>query len=258
MIVAARPMLNATMRARPSPIRWSAIADRRTTSADGHGSNPAATPTPRIPFDVRASSFSHARDGDRESGRGHARAVVRGRGVAMSARAESQAKYGRSDQDDEQSRDERKPRVELLRDDEGGQAECHESECEHAGGMRDRDRSTEEERVARRPLRAHEVRRDHRLPVAGREGMRGAPERSDQEGHEEHAHREVALFDERLEAARRVPGRVERRRCSVRPRALTRERSSRAPTTRRAATGGDRSGTSGARRSHSQQRRSRQ
>ena len=49
VIVAARPRLKATIRARPKPIRCSAIALSRTTSADGHGSRPAATPTPSSP-----------------------------------------------------------------------------------------------------------------------------------------------------------------------------------------------------------------
>src|SRR6266508_1532992 len=49
VIVAARPALKATMSASPSPIRWRAIADRRTTSAEGQGRSPAATPTPRRP-----------------------------------------------------------------------------------------------------------------------------------------------------------------------------------------------------------------
>ena len=93
--------------------------------------------------------------------------------MVVAARAEALAKHRRADEDDEQPRDEREPRVELLRDDECGQAEGHESEREHAGGMRDRDRSAEEERMPRCPLRADEVRRDHRLPVPRREGMRG-------------------------------------------------------------------------------------
>ena len=58
VIVAARPRLKATISASPRPIRWSAIADRRTTSAEGQGSRPAAIPTPRIPFEVSASSWS--------------------------------------------------------------------------------------------------------------------------------------------------------------------------------------------------------
>ena len=57
VIVAARPTLKATISASPSPTRCSAIAERSTTSADGHGRSPAATPTPRIPFDVRAWSW---------------------------------------------------------------------------------------------------------------------------------------------------------------------------------------------------------
>ena len=49
VIVNARPRLNATISAKPKPIRCSAIALSRTTRADGHGSRPAAMPTPTIP-----------------------------------------------------------------------------------------------------------------------------------------------------------------------------------------------------------------
>ena len=58
VIVAARPTLKATMSAIPKPTRWSAMALSSTTSADGHGRSPAAIPTPRMPRDVRASSWS--------------------------------------------------------------------------------------------------------------------------------------------------------------------------------------------------------
>ena len=56
VIVAARPRLNAAIRAKPKPIRWIAIAESSTTSAEGHGSRPAATPTPRMPREVSDSS----------------------------------------------------------------------------------------------------------------------------------------------------------------------------------------------------------
>ena len=42
--MAARPMLNATIRTIPSAILSWAIAPSRTTSADGHGMIPAAVP----------------------------------------------------------------------------------------------------------------------------------------------------------------------------------------------------------------------
>ncbi len=56
VIVAARPRLNAAISANPNPIRWMAIAESRTTSAEGQGSRPAAMPTPRIPREVSESS----------------------------------------------------------------------------------------------------------------------------------------------------------------------------------------------------------
>ena len=54
--VQARPRLKATISARPKPTRWSAIALRRTTSAEGQGRIPAAMPTPRMPRSVSAFS----------------------------------------------------------------------------------------------------------------------------------------------------------------------------------------------------------
>ena len=201
VIVAARPMLNATMSASPRPIRWSAIAERRTTSAEGQGRSPAAMPTPRIPFEVSASSWS---------------CVVLVRppwswswswwwwcDVRASAGA---AEDGCADGDDEHARDEREPRVQLLGNDERGKPERHEAEREDAGRVRDRDGAAEEEGVARPSLRPDEVGGDHRLAVSRRQRVRRTPERRDQEREEERAERELAALDERLEAASHVHG----------------------------------------------------
>ena len=121
--------------------------------------------------------------------------------VVVTARAQALPEDRRADEDDEQPRDEREPGVELLRDDERGQAERHESEREDSGRVRDRDRPAEHERVPRRSLRSDEVRSDHRLPVTRSESVRGAPERRDQEREKNDAQGEVTLLDERLETA---------------------------------------------------------
>ena len=80
-------------------------------------------------------------------------------------------------------------------------SERHEAEREHAGRVRHRDDAAEQERVDRTALRADEVAGDDRLAVAGRERVRGAPERRDEERQQDHAERQVAARDERLEAA---------------------------------------------------------
>ena len=55
--------------------------------------------------------------------------------------------------------------------------------------------------MARCPLRADEVAGHERLAVPGRECVGSAPERRDQQRHEDHAEREVAPLDEGLEPA---------------------------------------------------------
>ena len=69
-----------------------------------------------------------------------------------SARAQALPEDRRADQDDEQARHQRQPRVQLLRNDERGQSERDEPEREHAGGMGDGDRAAEEDRVPRSPF----------------------------------------------------------------------------------------------------------
>ena len=55
--------------------------------------------------------------------------------------------------------------------------------------------------MARLPAGAHEVAGDERLPVAGRQRVHRAPERRDQQREQDHAEREIAALDQRLEAA---------------------------------------------------------
>ena len=94
-----------------------------------------------------------------------------------------------ADPDDEEPRDEREPRVELLGDDEPREQERHEPEREDAGRVGDRDGGAEEERVPRlapgcprgtrrrAPCRGREsarARRPRRPPRAARRGRRRA------------------------------------------------------------------------------------
>ena len=79
-------------------------------------------------------------------------------------------------------------------------SERDEPEGEDAGGVRRRHRRAEQERVPRLAARADEVAGDERLPVPRREGVDCAPEGGDQEREQDHAEREVAALDQRLEA----------------------------------------------------------
>ena len=205
--MAARPRLNATIRARPKPIRCSAIALSRTTSADGHGSRPAATPTPSsprrwVPCECPCVVVVRV-------------AVVM---VTWPRRAEPPDQHGAADSDHEHARGERQPGVERLGDDELREQERHEPEREDADRVRDGDDPAEQDRVERAAPRADEVAGDDRLAVPGRERVRCTPEGRDREREQDHAEREVAAGDERLEAAAAMLGRrvvVERRRCAA-------------------------------------------
>ena len=171
--------------------------------------------------------------------------------VNTAARTEPLAQDGRADEDDEQPRDEREPRVELLGNDERRQAEGHEPEREDARRVRDRDGAAEHEGMTRRSLRSDEVRGDHRFPVSRRERVRSAPERRDQKREEEHADREVSLLDQCLEPAVAVLAARRLRRSKALRRPSSRARSRRSPPRRRGASGAGRTGTSAARHSRS-------
>ena len=115
--------------------------------------------------------------------------------------------HRRSDGDDEQPRGERQPGVELVGDDELREQERDQSEGEDAGGVRRGHGRAEQERVPRLALGSDEVAGDERLPVPRREGVDCAPEGGDQEREQDHAEREVAALDQRLEAPVSVLGR---------------------------------------------------
>jgi hypothetical protein len=110
-------------------------------------------------------------------------------------------KHGQPDADDEEPGDEREPRVDLLGDEEARQEERHEAEREHAGGVRDGNGRAEEERVPGAPAGAHEVAGDECLAVARCEGVRGTPERRDEQRDEDDTEGELAPLDQLLEAA---------------------------------------------------------
>ena len=131
--------------------------------------------------------------------------VMAVRAVAVSAApgagAQPRAQHRRADADDEQPRDERQPRVELS-----GTMNCESASVTSPSAKTpavcvDRHGRAEQERVARLALRADEVAGHERLAVPRRERVGSAPERGDQQREQDHAEREVAALDERLEAA---------------------------------------------------------
>ena len=143
-----------------------------------------------------------------------------------------------ADDDDEQARDERQPRVELLGDDEAREEERHEAQTEDAGRMRRGHRRAEEDRVPRTAAGADQVAGDERLAVPRRERMRRAPEGRYEEREHDDAGRQRAALDERLEPAAAVrPAPLDRRRRGAPPRCRP-ARSARSPHARPAETGG--------------------
>ena len=126
---------------------------------------------------------------------------VRVRTAVPAAAAQALDEDGETDTDDEQTRDERQPRIEGVGNDELGQHERDETEREHAGGMRDCDGGAEQHGVARTALRADEVAGDERLAVTRRQCVHGAPERRDQQRDTRiDSERQVASGDQRREA----------------------------------------------------------
>ena len=117
------------------------------------------------------------------------------------ARAEPPPEHGEPDPDDEEPREEREPRIELLGDEEPRKEERHESQPEHAGGVGHGDRRAEEDRVPGAPAGPHEIAGDERLAVAGSQRVRGAPERRHEERDERDSHGQLSALYQRLEAA---------------------------------------------------------
>ena len=203
MIVAARPTLKARISARPKPTRCSAIAARRTTSADGHGSRPGGDADAEEPSAVDSLVVVVVVVVVRDRGRGGGAVIV----MVVRAAARSRREQHRgADADDEQTRDERQPRIERLGDDEPGEEQRDETEREDAGRVGHGHDRAEEHGVAGPALRPDEIAGDDRLAVSRRERVRGAPEGGEREREQDRAEREVAAGNQRLEAAALVRG----------------------------------------------------
>src|SRR6266498_2505060 len=108
-----------------------------------------------------------------------------------------------SDRDDEQPRGDGEPRIEALGDDELREQERHDTQCEDAGRVCDRDDASEKDGMPGLSTRADEVAGHDRLPVARCKGVRCSPERSDKERDEDDAGAQLSTGDQRLEAPTR-------------------------------------------------------
>ena len=107
--------------------------------------------------------------------------------------AKALPEHRRADRDDEKSGGKREPGIEPLGKDELREGERHDADREHAGGVCDRHRSSQQHRVAWRSLRADQIGGHERLAVSRCKRVCGAPESGDQERKEEDAYRDVAL-----------------------------------------------------------------
>ena len=248
-------MLKATIRSRPNATRCSEIAASRTTSAVGQGRIPPEIPTATSPLIPLPGSGTWLCPCCR--GRGVAVVVIVAVLVAVTVHGPvARAKHDHADRDDEQRRGEVEPRIEILGNDELREAERDEAEREDTDRVRDRDDPAEQERVSRLAARADHVAGDDRLPVAGRERVRSAPEHCDEERDEHEADAQLLLGDERSETAlvrrRRSTGglgrAVERRRHTALGSRLERRPRARRP---RAGSGADLPGRRAAGRSSS-------
>ena len=133
-------------------------------------------------------------------------------------RAQVPAQHPGADQHHEQPGGEREPRVQVLRQDPRRQPERHEPEREDARRVRDRHRQPQHHRVGGRAARAHEVGRDHALPVTGRERVQRAPPGRGQQEQHEHAATGGGVGEELGEAVLRAPLRRRLKAAAVRPR----------------------------------------
>ncbi len=96
------------------------------------------------------------------------------------------------------------PGEEVLREDVAGREERHQAERDHADGVGDGHEQAQQQGVAGGAARPHQVRRHHRLAVAGRQGVQGAPAHGQQQGDHDHAEREVVVHEARQPAGRRL------------------------------------------------------
>jgi hypothetical protein len=109
---------------------------------------------------------------------------------------------GRADRDHEEARHDREPRVEALGNDEAREEQGHQAEGEDSDRVGDGDDETEQHRMPRAAPRADEVAGDNRLPMPGRERVRRAPERGDDERDEDDAGAQLLRRDESFEPPR--------------------------------------------------------
>ena len=140
----------------------------------------------------------------------------------MAAAREPRAQDRRAHPDDEQPRDEVEPRIELLGEHVLRQRQRHDPERRDARGVRDGDRRAEGDRVPRRPASADEVGGDHRLAVAGGQGVHGAPAESGEQQQEEHALARRRVGEQSGEPVRRAPAPAARPRSRGGERAVAR------------------------------------
>ena len=108
--------------------------------------------------------------------------------------------HARTDQDDEETRDEVEPGIELLRHDEAREQERDRAEREDADRMRRGDDQAKERCMARRSALSDEVRGHDRLAVPRREGVCHAPEESCAKRRGDHPEAELIAPDERCKA----------------------------------------------------------
>ena len=118
-----------------------------------------------------------------------------------SAPAKPLAQHRRPDGDDQETGDERQPRVELLGKDELGEREGHDADREDACRVRDRDRSAEHERVARRPRVPTRYAATSALPWPGVRACAAPQNAAMRSETRSTPSRDVSLLDQRLESA---------------------------------------------------------
>src|ERR671923_871569 len=158
-------------------------------------------------YDERGRAWEQAA-GDAEGEQAAALVVVVVVVVVVVLPSKALSEHGHADADHKQRGDEGGPGVEVFRKEELGERERHDAEREHADRVGHGHDPPEGERVARLAARTDEIGGDDRLAMARGQGVRRAPERSDQQREDRRAQTVVAR-DQRLEAAG-VPSRHRR------------------------------------------------
>ena len=105
-----------------------------------------------------------------------------------------------ADDDHQHPGDDVDPRIERLGHDELGESERHASQREHADGVGHGGDQAEQRRMAGRAPCPHEVSRDDRLAVAGRQGVGRLPEERGCEGSQDDERAQMPAADQPREA----------------------------------------------------------